>query len=247
MFNYFKRDAEVLDHWVSFAENFQVPSSEVYDAILAELKERQVPDLDVDRIEFAEGGPLSPKRVYLRMMRESLVFDVCAAPFGAGSFFSCRTAVIKREASLLVLGILAAICAAVGYVVLHVFSIILGSIVVGAVAEAFLFLLILHVLRNANVLGFQSLDTFLFRLPLFGPVYEQFLRKETYYRHDSRLCYVNVVKDVVKKQADRAIAANGVQMTKQYERAPILGELYKPVYSSNSGDGPVLSSDRPGA
>lgn len=41
-------------------------------------------------MEFSEGGLLSVKRDYLRLMRERLVFDICAAAFGTGYFFSFR-------------------------------------------------------------------------------------------------------------------------------------------------------------
>jgi hypothetical protein len=40
------------------------------------------------RITWKEGGLLSAKREYLRVRRKEFVFDVCAAPFGKGFFFS---------------------------------------------------------------------------------------------------------------------------------------------------------------
>ena len=100
MFNFFKKKAEVLEHWISFADDFQFPSADFFAAIEKELLARQVPGLAMSRVEFAEGGLLSDKRVYLRMVRERLVFDVGAAPFGTRYFFSCRMAEIPAVIQL---------------------------------------------------------------------------------------------------------------------------------------------------
>ena len=88
MFNFFKKKADVLNHWIAFADGFQTSPSEFYDTLAKDLAARQVPQMELSRIELPEGGLLSEKRIYLRMVRERLVFDVCAAPFGSGFFFS---------------------------------------------------------------------------------------------------------------------------------------------------------------
>ncbi len=94
MFGFLKRPAEVLDHWIAFTDGLVLPPSEFYAAVEAELAGRKIPGLQVTRLELPEGGLLSEKRTYLRLVRERLVFDVGAAPFGTGFFFSCRTAEI---------------------------------------------------------------------------------------------------------------------------------------------------------
>ena len=101
MFESFKtKKADVLEHWIAFVEGFQLPPSEFYESVERELKNRQIPGMEMSRVEFAEGGILSDKRVYLRMVRERLVFDVCAAPFGTSFFFSCRFAEIPAVVQL---------------------------------------------------------------------------------------------------------------------------------------------------
>ncbi len=47
--------------------------------------------MEMSREEFAQGGLLSDKRIYFRLFRERLAIYTCAAPFGTGYFFSCRT------------------------------------------------------------------------------------------------------------------------------------------------------------
>ena len=58
-------------------------------------------------------------------------------------------------------------------------------------------------------------------------VYEAWIRKETYYRQDTRLMYLTVVEGVVKKLVEEETAAKGIKLLKEYEYGPILGDLYK--------------------
>ncbi|HYV26116.1 MAG TPA: hypothetical protein VFA77_01180, partial [Candidatus Eisenbacteria bacterium] len=91
------------------------------------------------------------------------------------------------------------------------------------------FVLAIYVMRNAVSLGLKDLDATLIKTPVIGAIYEAWIRKETYYRHDTRLMYLEIVSGVVKRLAEEAVAAKGVKLVRQYEQAPILGELYKPV------------------
>jgi hypothetical protein len=229
MFGFFKRRVEVLDHWIAFADGFHVPVREVYDALEAELKARQVPGLEAARIEFAEGGLLSEKRIYLRLLRERLVFDVCAAPFGTGFFFSCRAAEIPLRLQwwhLLVL------LFGGGFATFGLFTVyfqLLGTFAYAAVSLVVTYGFIIYGLRNLIAFGLEDLDRTLIRLPVVGPLYEVLFRQETYYRLDTRMCYVSVVKEVVRRHAEEVTAAKGVQLVRQFERAPLFSELYQPA------------------
>lgn len=224
----------MLEHWISFAEEFQFSPLEFYAAVEKELQTRKVPGLAMSRVDFSEGGLLSDKRVYLRMIRERLVFDVCAAPFGTRFFFSCRMAEITAAIQLWQL-----------VVVLIGLSIFTGlllqyfGLVTGVVLLVISLLLLVYLLRNAVALGLQDLDATFIRSPLIGPIYERWFRKETYYRLDTRLMYLDTVSNVVKKLAEEVTGSKGVKLVRQYEQAPILGELYKPVQ-------PRLETERKG-
>ena len=224
MFNFFKKKAEVLEHWISFAEDFQFPSADFYTAVEKELQARQVPGLAMSRVEFAEGGLLSDHRVYLRMVRERLVFDVCAAPFGTRFFFSCRMAEIPAVIQLWQLVFLVGFFALLFVLLQQMFGFVIGSVLLVATLVFALFLL-----RNVVAMGLSDLDAMLIKSPVLGPIYECWFRKETYYRTDTRLMYLDTVSNVVKKLAEDVTCAKGVKLVRQYEQAPILGELYKPV------------------
>ena len=212
----------MLDHWISFADGLSLPPQEFYAALEKELANRKIPGLDLSRIEYAEGGLLSDKRIYLRMLRERLAFDVCAAPFGSTFFFSCRS--VHSPPIVRLWHILAA--ALFFGVIYRLLSWHLGWLYAVIVLLALL-LAILATFRNAA--GFPDLDALLMKIPALGPIYEYWFRKETYYREDTRLLYLKLVPDIVKQIAGEMTGEKGIKLTQQYERAPILGELYKPV------------------
>ena len=82
-------------------------------------------------------------------------------------------------------------------------------------------------------MGLSDLDNLLMKVPAIGPIYERWFRKETYYRYDARLMYLHVVSRLVKELAEELTAAKGIKLVTQFERAPVLGELYKPVKPSS--------------
>lgn len=78
----------VVAHWSKLVENLQVSSKEFYTAVQTGLSRRKVPALKTRVVVRNEGGILSPRREYLRMTDGRVAFDLCAAPFGTGFFFS---------------------------------------------------------------------------------------------------------------------------------------------------------------
>src|ERR1700686_3532631 len=87
---------QVEGHWHSLIEGFATSSLDFYELVKAAIAKRQIPDLKISQVEWKESGLGSGKRVYLRVSREGLNFDICAAPFGTGYFFSWWLAKIPR-------------------------------------------------------------------------------------------------------------------------------------------------------
>ena len=224
IFGFKSKKDEVLDHWISFADGFTLPPQEFYSAVEKALADHKVPRLDVSRVDYAEGGLLSEKRVYLRMLRERLAFDLCAAPFGTTYFFSCRTVhsppVVKLWHLLVVTILLSGVYMLLNYLLGFQYACIAMVGLVIAIAQVF---------QNAISLGLADLDNALMKIPAIGPVYESWFRKETYYRLDTRLVYLKLVPGLIKQVADEVTGAKVIKLTQQYERAPIFGELYKAV------------------
>ena len=228
MYSIFKsKQAGVITHWYALVPGFTTSTKEFYDAIESELKARQAPGLEISRVDFAEGGVLSQKREYLRMTRERLMFDICAAPFGTGYFFSCRFAEIPATVKLWEL-----------FVVLLASLFITGLVFkfAGWLLAPFIllagFIALIYVLRNAVAIGLQDLDAALIKFPVVGPIYERWFRRETYYRHDTRLMYCDTVNVVVKAKVEEITGAKGIKLVRFNEYSPIFSELYKPTLVS---------------
>ena len=215
--------AEVLNHWYSLVPGFTNSSHSFYASIEAELKDREVPGLETSRVEFSEGGLLSAKREYLRMTRERLVFDICAAPFGTSYFFSCRFAELPSKVNPGAIAVLL-----FGFLALLVFSFAFLGFWLSLLLWPTVLACTAYTLRNAVSLGLTDLDAWLIKQPLFGPLYEHFFRKETYYRLDTRLMYMDTVNEVVKAKVEEVTGAKGIRLIRFNEHDPILGELYKP-------------------
>lgn len=231
-----RQSKSVLSHWYILMDNFQFSTQEFYVAIEKELTARRAPGLIISKVDFYEGGALSDKRTYLRLTRERLAFDICAAPFGREYFFSLRFVEKPRPGWLALITILA------GLIGLYLVKLIMGAsfwwvVIVGAIGYLMYWKSRAPLAKdetnqkNADIIFPNrpvpfDIDSFLLNFPVLGEWYEQF-RRETYYRHDTRLMYHTLVMEIVKKKVEEVTAAKGVKLIRSYEYSPILGELYK--------------------
>jgi hypothetical protein len=223
LFGFENKRGDVLDSWIFFADTFSFPPQEFYAAIEKELTARKIPTMEMSREDFSEGGPLSDKRIYLRMFRERLAIYTCAAPFGIGYFFSCRTVYVPALVRLW--HILAA----------FMFLSIVGRIFLPPLGFTFtvislvaLVFAIAGVLRNAAGTAQVNLDAILLRIPVISTFYQDWFRDDTFYRLDTRLLYLKQVPAIVRALADDVAAANGVKLVNQNDSTPILAQLHRP-------------------
>ena len=215
---------EVLNHWIASADNFAYNPQEFYEQVKRQLAAIKVPGLEVSQVDYAEGGILSSNRVYLRLIRERLAFDICAAPFGTRYFFSCRTvyspAMLKLSDLVFML-----IYAAILWQLLFSYL----GFYLGMLALLGIFLTLGTMLQTVVAKGLADIDAALLKIPGLGPVYERFFRKETYYRQDTRMMYLDTIPALVQAVADEITGSKGVKLIREYQTAPILGDLYKPL------------------
>ena len=161
VFGFENKKGDVLGHWIAFHDDFSFPPQEFYAAIEKELLARKIPGMEISREEFAEGGLISDKRIYLRLLRERLALYTCAAPFGSGYFFSCRTVYVPALVRLW--HIVAAL----------VFFNIVGGLLVKPLGVTFatiamiaLMFALAGVLRNAAASALSDLDALLLKIPV---------------------------------------------------------------------------------
>lgn len=218
------KKGDILDHWIAFEDKLSYSASEFYEAITKELEARKVPGLEISREEFAEGGLLSEKRIYLRFFRERLAIYTSASPFGTGYFYSCR--VVYVPALIRLWHILAAslFFGTTGGLLIKPLGIFFTVLAVATLIFA-----LAAVMRNVATAAFADLDALLLKIPGLSTIYEACFRSETYYRTDTRAIYVKKIPEIVKAVAEEITAAKGGKLVQQYELAPIFGELYKPI------------------
>lgn len=199
-----RKRPEVINYRYAAIERGTFSTSEFYDRIEADIQERKFPGIEISREEFSEGGALSPRRQYLRIRRERLVFDVCSAPFGEAWFFSARQAQIPVSLMLWELLLILAVVGAVVLGYIQLFGLLAGSaIMLFSLIGAF------TLMRNALTLGLHDLDAFLLRVPVVGTLYE-LVRKETYHRFDTRVMFLDQTEAIVQRAVEETTAASGI-------------------------------------
>lgn len=202
-----RKKTDVYMHWYVLFPNFKSSTDPFYRKIEEDLRNREVPGMEISRIIFSEGGFITANREYLRLRRERFVFDICSAAFGTSWFFSCRFAEIPFRLRWWEVLVMLFLLFWVFSLYAAVFGLVWGSVI-------FLVSLIsIVMLLNLTVgTGQRSLDDILLRIPVIGAFYELFLRRNlTYYREDSRLMYTTLVDAVAKTKVVDEAKTHGIE------------------------------------
>ncbi len=225
----------LFSHWHKPFGDFQTSSEEFYRSVESGLKRRQIPKISISRVEWHEGGVLSAKREYLRVTRQKLAFDCCAAPFGTGFFFSWWLGE-KRPSRVLcwfLLALFAVLLFFVRRLVIkhHVIPselyrylppFVLGWFVMIATVVV-VFLLYLLTTNAADM----DWDDPIIAVPIVGFLYERFFRPETYYRTDTMLMFQSSVQSAVSEAIDALTTAKGLRALTDEEKKPILRDFLR--------------------
>jgi len=224
VFGFKNKRGEVLDYKLAHADGLNFPPQEFYAKVEAVLAARKFPGLEISRVPFAEGGLLSDQRTYLRLMRERLCLDTCAAPFGNIFFFSTRTVYVPALVRLWhILAVLFFFQTAAALLIIPL------GFTFGTVAVIALVFALAGVLRNASSGGCSDLDTLLLQIPVVATIYEDWFRVETYYREDTRNLYLQLLPKFIEELAEDTCAAKGVRLEPQFRLTPPVSDLNKPL------------------
>ncbi len=213
--------AAVLSHWYTLIDNFQASPKEFYTAVETAIAERQIPETEVSRVDYHEGGILSARREYLRVMRGRYMFDICGAPFGRGFFFSWWLAEAQSPNGPLAL-VLLILYILVGFAFSFKWFGFFGGLIFGAIGLPVVFWLFVKFMGSAR----EGWDDPLVAMPLIGPLYERFFRPRTYYKMDTALMFQEAVRSAVLEVTDGLTQAKGIRALSEAERKPILKELF---------------------
>jgi len=80
---------DVFSHWHQTIEEMTFTPQEFYTAIENQVVPHEIPGVKLEEVTHRERfGPLANRRIYLRISRKGMIFDICGAPFGKGFFVS---------------------------------------------------------------------------------------------------------------------------------------------------------------
>jgi hypothetical protein len=199
------RNTQVVGHWHTLIEGFSTSSLDFYGLVRAGIALRKIPNLTVSEVEWQESGLGSGKRVYLRVSREGLNFDICAAPFGTGYFFSWWLAVIPRI--LLDFAVLMGIAFA-AFICLAIAS---RQNCSGILMAPILFFGILFGAGFLVRYGDLGWEPTVLSMPITGFLYGFFFRPNTYFNEDTATMFRESVHHAVLEAIDTVTSAQGVR------------------------------------
>lgn len=210
----------VVSHWSTLIEGFQSSPLAFYEALDAALKRRDIPATKNERIDYREAGMLSANREYLHITRETLVFDICAAPFGTGFFVSWWLADYQK-------GLHPA--ARVGIA----FLMALITLWLWTKAGLFVWLLLVamalfgipvaldEMVRNKTISEGVART-----IPIIGTIYTWMFRPASYFRMDSMEMFQKAVHNAVLEVIDTMTAEKGLRALSDTDRKPVMREFY---------------------
>ena len=221
---------EIFSHWHHSVADFQTSSQEFYATLEQALRQHQLPGIEIGRIEWKEGGLFSARREYLRVRREKLVFDICAAPYGADYYFSWWLGEVPPRWGLLRLaGMLLGMLVALG-ILNSIFSSLFGGAfgAIMAIPLSFIaFLALVWALGNAvrnGSLGPGAEDAVL-DTPFIGWLYAKLFGPGTYYKIDTKLVFQGAVEAVVKNAVNALFDAQGMRPLTELEAKPTMSNF----------------------
>ena len=216
------RIQSVVSHWDQLIENFQTSSLGFYEAVEQALHRREVPEFKTSRVEFKEAGLMTAKREYLRIVRGKYTFDICAAPFGTGFFFSWWLNEPASPYGPLYLAVFL-VCEFILFSILIAIGTRMGGFIFGC------FVSLVGTPGAALALGYcarqgilDRLEEYILVTPLLGRLYERIFTPATYYVVDTQLMFQQAVHNAVLEVIDEVTSAKGVRVLSEFQRKPTL-------------------------
>jgi len=118
--------------------------------------------MEISRVEFAQGGWLSGKRTYMRMMRERLALELCG-PFWHRLFLLAADPIYSAtHPALASLGAVLRFQCHCGFLIGPL------GLTFAFIAEIGLMVALAAVMRNTVAMGLSDLDNLLLKLPVIG-------------------------------------------------------------------------------
>lgn len=219
------KTGEVISSWRVLFDDFNTSSIAFYNSVITALKRREVPDIVYEKVEWNESGVLSAKRLYLRVRRGHLMFDICAAPFGKGFFISWWLAGPAPAFGLLLLLGFLVIGVAPGFVGAIVTAVLRQALLGSALSMIALICSPVALLFLVNTGGNPAIEQAVLALPIIGPLYRALFNPYSYFRQDTAAMFQESVRAAVNEAIDGLTQRQGLRALSPEERIPRLRDL----------------------
>lgn len=202
---------EVISQWSTLIENLETSPMGFFESVEAGITKRCIPEVQLSRVDHHESGIFSPKREYMRVTRDKLIFDICASPYGTGFFVSYWLG-LPTVSPAIVFGIIVSYLFLAGLLGILIpiigFFLAIFAIPVG--------LFILSSSSNGRV------DQYVFAVPVIGYIYKRFFKPDTYYSMDSTTMFRTATHAAVLEAIDGLMNSRGLRLLSEDARRPTL-------------------------
>jgi hypothetical protein len=218
-----ERNLTVLSHWATSIENMAASPKEFYERVEQAVQKRKIPDIRITLVSWKESGILSASRTYLRVVRGRYLYDICAAPFGNGFFFSSWMTERLPSPLWAIAGfIISLLIGFYSFFLLIYFVRFLGFLiwVSGVFGTSVVFIILLS--QSESPLG-----EYVFVVPYIGPFLEKICRPNTYFRRDTESMFHSMVHNALLEAVDATTKEKGARELTSDERKPVLREFFQ--------------------
>lgn len=210
-----KSQDNVVSSWATLIDDFNTSGMDFFAEVKAAVESRAVPAVSFQLLDIKESGVLSDKRTYLRIKRDDLHFDLGAAPYGTGFFFSWW--LVRQGARYpwaYTLGFFLVVLLTFG-MISNLYGLAFGFLIASVV---------LVVLGRSGLIGPEEHVT---QAPLIGGLYRRFVNPATYHSLDVVAMFQESIRRAVNEALDATLKQQGRQALSPKEKE--LGGLFNPV------------------
>jgi hypothetical protein len=210
----------VQSHWCKLIEGLEASPMKFYEEVEVAVSRRLIPESDNSRIDWNEAGLLSAKREYLRVKRGPYAIDICGAPFGTGFFFSTWLVEERNSLGIIEISLILAGLMALPFILWYIFGFMLGMLLflLGTPVGIAVSIHYLNIHR-------EGWDDFLTVIPYVGPLYQHFVRPNTYYKVDTATMFHTAVHAAVVEVVDCMTEAKGIRGLSDLDRKPVMSAV----------------------
>lgn len=208
----------VTSHWCQPIIGLQVTPSQFYEAVIRAVQERRIPGVEFSRVWWKASAFTGANREYLRVTRSRFVYDICAAPYGAGSFISSWLCIVPFTLSLWHLA---------GMIGAAMFLFWLPPV---AIYYAFCLLVTGGAwwMYCRTVTATSIKDDLILGLTGIGPILKMRAEsKPTYFQIDAAAVFQTAVQEAVMAVVDKLCQEQNLRPLAELERKPVAREFLK--------------------